>query len=148
MLYALLMALFMTLLPACEKQTTPCEYEIPAGYEGWVKIEFNVAGAPPLPVVAGKRLLKISPAGRLQTSSRQEFGTVHWSFFSVDSSGKRNPLVDASRDPLTGPSAGSVRHPEPVVCGTITGAADENGKHRQFEMFYVGRGPAGDPPAF
>jgi hypothetical protein len=43
---------------------------IPEGYVGWVRVDFEVPGAPPLPVEGGYYILKFSDTGRIQTSSR------------------------------------------------------------------------------
>jgi hypothetical protein len=42
---------------------------IPEGYVGWVRVDFNIAGAPELPIEDGFYVFKFPKSGRLQTSS-------------------------------------------------------------------------------
>lgn len=59
----------------------PERFLIPAGYIGWVKIEYRRAGAPPLPFENGRRVLMISPDGTLKTSSDPHPGRGEDEFF-------------------------------------------------------------------
>jgi uncharacterized protein DUF6843 len=43
---------------------------IPEGYVGWIRVDFEVPDAPPLPVEGGYYIFKFSDTGRIQTSSR------------------------------------------------------------------------------
>ena len=47
---------------------------IPEGYRGWVRVEFEIPGAPPLPTEAGQTVIKIPPSGLLRTSSPEQYG--------------------------------------------------------------------------
>lgn len=47
----------------------PYRFLIPEGYVGWVRVDFDVASAPPLPIEEGYRIFKFTESGRLQTSS-------------------------------------------------------------------------------
>lgn len=49
----------------------PSKYRflIPEGYVGWIRVDFDVAGAPSLPEEDGSYIFKFSESGRLQTSS-------------------------------------------------------------------------------
>jgi len=47
----------------------PERFLIPAGYNGWVRIDFRQKDAPPLPVEDGRLLLKLDAQGTLRTSS-------------------------------------------------------------------------------
>lgn len=42
---------------------------IPEGYVGWIRVDFDVPGALPLPIEGGFYIIKFSESGRLQTSS-------------------------------------------------------------------------------
>ena len=53
----------------------PTRYILPEGYAGWVEIEYEVEGAPPLPIEDGQYVAEIGPDGRLVTSSSIDFGT-------------------------------------------------------------------------
>ena len=52
-------------------QTRPLPYRflIPEGYVGWIRVDFDVPGAPALPVEDGFYIFKFPESGRLQTSS-------------------------------------------------------------------------------
>ena len=47
---------------------------IPEGYVGWIRVDFEVPGAPPLPVEGDFYILRFSDTGRIQTSSRDILG--------------------------------------------------------------------------
>jgi hypothetical protein len=53
----------------------PCRYLIPEGYVGWVRVDYQIKGAPELPIEDGYRVYKFPNSGRLQTSSAFEVGT-------------------------------------------------------------------------
>lgn len=52
-----------------KRRRLPYRFLIPEGYVGWVRVDFGVAGAPPLPAEDGYYVLKIPLTGRLKTSS-------------------------------------------------------------------------------
>jgi hypothetical protein len=54
---------------------------IPAGYVGWVRVEFQVAGAPALPVEGQYYRLEIPRNGLLRTSSSEQFGLSQDAYF-------------------------------------------------------------------
>jgi hypothetical protein len=47
---------------------------IPEGYVGWIRVDFEVPGAPPLTVENGYYILRFSDTGRILTSSRDILG--------------------------------------------------------------------------
>jgi hypothetical protein len=49
--------------------TLPYRFLIPEGYVGWVRVDFDVASAPALPIEDGYYVFKFPTSGRLQTSS-------------------------------------------------------------------------------
>jgi hypothetical protein len=59
----------------------PERFLIPAGYTGWVRIDFRRKGAPPLPTEDGRLLLKLNAQGTLQTSSDPLIGHGNDDFF-------------------------------------------------------------------
>ena len=129
-------------------QTTPCVYLIPAGFTGWVTIELSVLGAPPLPHEDGARVITVPPSGKVMTSSPQEIGIVDHRFFIVVATGARTPIDEPEATYDADPDAASKAYDRPVVLGFQTGdATDQTGRH-VFERFYVGPGPAGEPPTF
>jgi hypothetical protein len=59
----------------------PERFLIPAGYSGWVRVDFRQKDAPPLPMEDGRRLLKLNAQGVLQTSSDPQLGHGRDDFF-------------------------------------------------------------------
>jgi hypothetical protein len=53
----------------------PCRCLIPEGYVGWVRVDYQIKGAPELPIEEGYRVYKFPDSGQLQTSSAFEVGT-------------------------------------------------------------------------
>lgn len=79
----------------------PYHYLIPDGYVGWVKVEFNVKNAPPLPIEDGHYIFKIPNSGLLQTSSDKESGLADDKYFYVADNNKRQLVADIIIDPIT-----------------------------------------------
>jgi hypothetical protein len=69
----------------------PERFLIPAGYSGWVRVDFRQKDAPRLPVEDGRLLLKLNAQGRLRTSSDPLAGHGKDDFFYY-SSDRRTPL--------------------------------------------------------
>jgi uncharacterized protein DUF6843 len=59
----------------------PSRFLIPAGYVGWVRIEYRVADAPPLPREGKYSLVQVDRNGGLRTSSDLLEGWAHDQFF-------------------------------------------------------------------
>lgn len=74
-LLLLLSIVFATETGQAQQGRHPCRYLIPEGYVGWVQVDYQIEGAPVLPIEDGYRVYKFPPSGRLQTSSAVEVGT-------------------------------------------------------------------------
>ena len=72
----------------------PERFLIPAGYTGWVRVDFRQKDAPPLPMEDGRLLLKLNAQGALQTSSDPQLGHGRDDFFFY-SGDRRTPLSNA-----------------------------------------------------
>ena len=72
----------------------PERFLIPAGYGGWMRVDFRQKGAPPLPMEDGRLLLKLNAQGALQTSSDPLSGHGRDDFFYY-SGDRRTPLSNA-----------------------------------------------------
>src|SRR5580704_12720946 len=72
----------------------PERFLIPAGYSGWVRVDFRHKDAPPLPMEDGRLLLKLDAQGTLQTSSDPQLGHGRDDFFYY-SGDRRTPLSNA-----------------------------------------------------
>jgi hypothetical protein len=59
---------------------------IPAGYVGWIRVYYDVQGAPPLPVEAGKRLINVPANGIVRTSSDHDsrYGVDEYFYLNPD----------------------------------------------------------------
>jgi hypothetical protein len=82
-LVAILVAMGVGAVVLVRGARTPAVHLIPDGYTGWVEAAYGVAGAPPLPVEDGKRILRYDGSGRLETSSEFEEGWGVDSYYYV-----------------------------------------------------------------
>lgn len=96
---------------------------IPEGYTGWVRVEFEIPGAPPLPAEAGQTVVKIPSSGLLKTSSPEQYGWAKDDYAFYSSTGVR-PL----------PDSGSGQR----IWGKINGEASGSSGKRRYEEFFVG----------
>jgi hypothetical protein len=96
---------------------------IPEGYTGWIRVEFGVQGAPPLPMEGGQYVFKIPSDGLLRTSSAEQYGwaTDHYYFYSAQG-------VRALPD--SGPAG--------LIWGKINGEESGAKGKRKYEEFFVG----------
>ena len=68
---------------------TPECWLIPDGYVGWLRLDFDVAGAPELPMVDGCRMVYVTPPGRMRTSSSdKEVGQRRNRYYYVTEKGR------------------------------------------------------------
>jgi hypothetical protein len=75
---------------ACqERQRRPNRYVIPAGYVGWVRINYRVKGAPVLPIEDRYYVLKFPANGILNTSSEGEEGFASDEYYYYSEDGRR-----------------------------------------------------------
>ena len=72
----------------------PERYLIPAGFTGWVRVDYRQRNSPPLPLEDGRRLLKLNAEGAIATSSDPQFGHGKDDFFYYDGD-HRAPLSSA-----------------------------------------------------
>jgi hypothetical protein len=96
---------------------------LPEGYAGWVRVEFEVQGAPPFLVEAGQAVLKIPPSGSLRTSSPEPYGWTTDYYYFYSGSGLR-PVPDSG--------------PGRLIWGKISGEASGASGKRKYEEFFVG----------
>jgi hypothetical protein len=67
------------------------------GYVGWVRVDFNVKDASPLPVERGFFILKIPKSGRLQTSTDDNYGMVGDDYYYSCPDGAQRLEIDTSK---------------------------------------------------
>ncbi len=101
----------------------PERYILPAGYSGWVRIDYRQPTAPPLPTEEGRRVLKLDAHGALATSDSPRSGHAKDEFFAATAGGLQ-PL------PYVGVCKGG------MIWGLETLTDDRTG--RPFTRFFVG----------
>ena len=106
-----------------EKQRQPFRYVFQNGYVGWVRIDFNVKGAPPLSIHDGFYVCRVPASGHLETSTEIEYGSAKDEYY-YDSSGHSSPLKS------TGWGYGG------MIWDGYTSGRDEEG--RAYMYFFIG----------
>lgn len=96
---------------------------IPEGYTGWVRVEFEIPGAPALPTGSGQAVIRIPPSGVLKTSSAEQDSLANDDYASYSNDTAR-PLPDSG--------------PEKRVWGKITGELQGPTGKEEYEGFFVG----------
>jgi hypothetical protein len=80
------MMLIVGSLSACNQRKGDVVY-IPAGYEGWVSIEYQVTASMPLEVRRSKYVVRVPAGGTVQTSTIRDVGYASDEFYFVSSVG-------------------------------------------------------------
>jgi hypothetical protein len=96
---------------------------IPEGYAGWIRVEFEVPGAPPLAMEGREYILRIPPNGVLRTSSSEQYGWAKDRYYYYSVQGVRSL-----------PDSGQAR----FIWGKINGEASGTSGTRKYEEFFVG----------
>src|SRR5207247_2541157 len=110
------------LVAGCFPLRAPAVFEIPAGYRGWVEIDFERSDCQPLPKRDGHLVLSITPEGTLCTSSKFEEGWARDKYYYAGT--PRRKLE------VTGWSEGGL-----IWAGTYTGKGDGRSKDRYYRFF-------------
>jgi hypothetical protein len=97
---------------------------IPAGYTGWVRVDFGVKDAPPLPREQRRLLITLQPDASLKTSSLRPEGFGKDEYF-YSTSNARSALS------TSGVCKGG------MIWGLVTGK-DPAGSSAEYEKFFVG----------
>jgi hypothetical protein len=114
---------------------SPARFLIPTGYVGWVRVEYQISNAPPLPREGRYLLVRLDKNGSLQTSSDLPEGWARDQFF-YSSENSRQRLSNA------GWCKGG------MIWGEEVAAADHGGKVQKFfvgneDQFRMEMDPAG-----
>lgn len=75
----------------------PDRYLIPDGFVGWVRIDYEVEGAPELPIEDGFYLLRIPASGHLETSSSLGTGWASDEYYYLSARGDRDKIRATAR---------------------------------------------------
>jgi hypothetical protein len=97
---------------------------IPENYKGWIRIEFEVPGEPPLPVEGYQIVARIPPSGLLKTSSPEQFGWARDSYLYY------SPARDLRQLPNSGHGS--------LIWGKMNGAKSGSSGQGKYEEFFVG----------
>ena len=116
-------------LVSCVKLRKTETLLIPENYIGWVRIEYAVAGQPPLPVEEASYIVLITASGFLRTSSQLETGWGNDRYYYVSTSGQRRELALAENPDH---KEGMIRQRQVVN----TGRTGE--KEHTYVVFFVG----------
>ena len=100
----------------------PARYLIPAGYVGWVRIEYGAPGAVPLAREGKYRVVHVGPDGTARTSSELAEGWGRDQFFYESGTGRK-----------TLSNAGWCKGG--MIWGEVTGSGANLGR---FQKFFVG----------
>jgi hypothetical protein len=122
--FALLIALAFWLgLGTRHENQRSSRFLIPDGYTGWIRVEFEVQGAPPLPMESGEYVLRIPATGILQTSSTEQYGWAQDHYYYYSAQGMRAlPDFGASS----------------MIWGKLNAEASGTAGKRKYEEFFVG----------
>lgn len=96
---------------------------IPEGYTGWVRVEFEVRGAPPLPTEGGQYVFTILSDGVLRTPSAEQYGWAKDQYYYYSAQGVRG-LSDSG--------------PAELIWSKINGQESGATSEREYEEFFVG----------
>jgi hypothetical protein len=96
---------------------------IPENYTGWVRIEFEVQGASPLPTEGDEYVITIPADGVLRTSSPEQYGWTHDHYYYYSGQTMRS-LPDSGEGAL--------------IWGKLNGEASGKSGNRKYEEFFVG----------
>jgi hypothetical protein len=118
-----ILATIVVPISACNTRR-PARFLIPQAFKGWVRIDFQVRNAKPLPVEDGHWLFTLDAIGHLRTSNQLDGGSAVDDFFYVS---------DSRQTPL--------RKTESCHGGSIWGVStgsDTNSNRADREWFFVG----------
>src|ERR1700693_288576 len=73
---------------AC-RHSTPERWIISAGHVGWLRLDYSVKGAPPLPLEHGRYVVRMPLSGRMATSTVNEPSVDDNEYYVQDSAGLR-----------------------------------------------------------
>ena len=129
------LSILVALALGCSRapKPTPEAYVLPAGYTGWVLVEYDLDDAPPLEVIDGRRQLHVPQSGTLRTSSMLEVGRIDQVF---SQGGSPVPFSADLVEPID----------TTAVCCLYTGHQTDSRGRRSYQVFYIGLGPATEPP--
>ena len=121
-------SLLVVLLIGCGVVRRGVTVLIPKGVVGWVRVEYEVPDASPLPQEGGRYIVAIPRSGFLKTSSKPDSGFGDDQYFYVDEHGRRTSLQLDHGDP----NVAAVRDRKTFTIGA------PGVLNRTFRAFFVG----------
>ena len=86
----------LPMLVGCHS-SSKCElWIIPAGYVGWLRLDYSVAGAPPLPIENGCYVVRLPRTGRMETLTANMPPIDRNEYVFEDSSGRHRLATSAT----------------------------------------------------
>ncbi len=73
---------------AC-RRSTPERWIIPAGHVGWLRLDYSVKGAPPLPLEHGRYIVRVPSSSRVATSTVNDPSIDNNEYYVQDPAGLR-----------------------------------------------------------
>jgi len=102
----------------------PSWFVIPDGYVGWVRVQFQVPGAPSTPIEREHYIFNIPAGGVLQTSSPESFGWSKDEYFYDSASGLHDLRADGTNGRM--------------VWGQVNGEHGGSSGTQPYQEFFVG----------
>jgi hypothetical protein len=92
------MHLDISLKPAQDRSVPISKFLIPQGYVGWLRVEYEVEGAPPIPIENGVKIFRFTGANVLETSSQMPEDTAERRYFYHAEDASERDLAADYRD--------------------------------------------------
>lgn len=135
-LLAIILAAAVVGASAC-LDTVQSKYRIPRGYVGWVRIYYDVEGAPPLPIENDVTIYDVPANGRLVTLNSQPTNQTSEFFYYGK---RRETRILNPQEVMHG--FGSGARVKPLIIGegqrTRSDETDQEGLSFSYEEFFVG----------
>jgi hypothetical protein len=122
-------------LISCQART-PAHYLLKSGFVGWVRIDFNVAGAAPLVKESGAYLVRFDSSGHASTSSNP-IDLLAQHRFSMGENEAGTELKESFWNGRTAFKETGTEG-EPRIWGRGVIIEENGGRERVYERFFVG----------
>ena len=113
--------LALAFLHGCDHFCRSSSYLIPNGFVGEIRVEYEIDGAPELPIENDRYVITIPASGLLKTSTRFEAGWRDPDVFYYVSSKGRTPLITGNETR----HVGDPPPPPPLVHGGSVGSSSD-----------------------
>lgn len=87
----------LLILSGCHSHSKREVWLIPDGFVGWLRLDYSVPGAPPLPTESGRYIVRMPRSGQMRTSTANNPSIDQNEYYSDDANG-RHPLRFSRQD--------------------------------------------------